>query len=192
MDVVHHGGLDTTFATILYTNAAQTNGVVRIFVKRSTISGGNDFTYTIDPAERRTMSCRINPHLGLSNGFLYLTTNNIPRGKTWIGSQIRRFNASQMANCQTASTTTHTYVGTDGQRILTAVENASTTQYFGVNRTANLFRVIRLSQRHYDLLRLRPDAFRTERSLSIRTAAAALATSILSRDRRPFTLAAPT
>jgi hypothetical protein len=85
------------------------------------------------------------PHIAVSNNFVYLTTNNIRNG-AWIGSQIRRFNASQMANCQTASTLTLTYIGGDGQRILTPVEGATTTMYFGLNRTANLFRVLRLAE----------------------------------------------
>ena len=142
LDAVHHGILDTTFHIVLYTNSAQTNGVVRIFVRRSTIAGGVDCTYTIDPGGTANNVLPDYPHLGVSNNFVYLTTNNLRAG-SWIGSQIRRFNASQMANCLTSSTTTHTYVGTDGQRILTPVENATSTQYFGLNRTANLFRVIR-------------------------------------------------
>ena len=48
LDAVHHPVQDTTFHTVLYTNASQTNGVVRIFVKRSTIAG-YDCTYLIDP-----------------------------------------------------------------------------------------------------------------------------------------------
>jgi len=71
---------------------------------------------------------------------------NLLRGGSWIGAQIKRFNASQMANCQIVATTTLTYVGTDGQRILTPVENASTTMYFGLNRSANVFRIVRLPE----------------------------------------------
>jgi len=145
LDAVHKGSLDTTFATVLYTNSAQTNGVVRIFVRRSTIAGGNDCTYLIDPAGTSNNILPDYPHTAVSNNFVYLTMNLL-RGGSWIGAQIKRFNASQMANCQIVATTTLTYVGTDGQRILTPVENASTTMYFGLNRSANVFRIVRLPE----------------------------------------------
>jgi hypothetical protein len=48
-----------------------------------------------------------------------------------------------MANCQTATTNTVTYTGTDGHRILTPVEGATSNMYFGVNRTSTVFRIIR-------------------------------------------------
>ncbi len=141
LDVVHHRVLDTTFAIALFTNSALTNGVVRIYVRRATIAGGNDCTYTIDPGGTGTLLPDY-PHIAVSDTYLYLTTNNIgPSG--WTGSQIRRFNASQMANCTTAATTTINYTGTDGQRILTPVEGATNRMYFGLNRSANVFRVIR-------------------------------------------------
>lgn len=141
LDAVHHGGLDTTFALALYVNSSATNGVVKIFVRRSTIAGGNDCSYTIDPGGTGTLLPDY-PHIAVSNNFVYLTTNNLS-GSSWTGAQIRRFNASQMANCQTTTTNTVTYTGSDGQRVLTPVENSSTTQYFGLNRTANVFRIIR-------------------------------------------------
>ncbi len=144
LDAVHKPNLDTTFAIVMYTNSALTNGVVRIFVRRGTIAGGADCTYTIDPGGTANNLLPDYPHIAVSNGFLYLTMNKIQNGTTWTGAQIRRFNASQMANCVTAATTTINYVGTDGQRILTPVENATTTMYFGLNRSANVFRIIRL------------------------------------------------
>ena len=146
LDAVHHPVQDTTFHTVLYTNASQTNGVVRIFVKRSTIAGGTDCTYLIDPGGTANNVLPDYPHLAVSNNFLYLTMNRLTNGTTWIGAQIRRFNVSQMANCLSTSFTTFNYTGTDGQRILTPVEGATTTQYFGVNRTSNLFRIIRLRE----------------------------------------------
>jgi len=145
LDFVHHPGTDTTFGIVLYTNAGQTNGVVRIFVRRGTISGGNDCTYLIDPAGTANNILPDYPHLAVSNNFLYLTTNNLRAG-SWIGAQIRRFNIAQMSNCLTTTTNTFTYTGSDGQRILTPVEGATTTQYFGLNRTSNLFRIIRLRE----------------------------------------------
>jgi hypothetical protein len=115
---------------------------VRIFVRRATIAGGVDCTYTIDPGGAGTLLPDY-PHIAVSNNFLYLTTNNLNAAGSWTGSQIRRFNVAQMSSCVTAATNTVNYVGSDGQRIVTPVENATTTQYFGVNRSANVFRIIR-------------------------------------------------
>jgi hypothetical protein len=144
LDAVHHNGLDTTFISVLYLNSARNNGVVRIFVRRGTIAGGADCSYDIDPGGSSPLTPDY-PHIAVSNNFVYLTTNNL--SPNWTGAQIRRFNASQMANCQqSVATTTINYVGTDGQRVLVPVENASTNMYFGLNRSANLFRILRLPE----------------------------------------------
>ncbi len=145
VDTARHNGLDTTFISVLYLNSARTNGVVRIFVRRGTISGGADCSYDVDPGGSSAVLPDY-PHLAVSNNFVYLTTNNLATGSQWTGAQIRRFNASQMANCQSVGATTLNYVGSDGQRVLTPVENASTTMYFGLNRSANLFRILRLPE----------------------------------------------
>jgi hypothetical protein len=114
-------------------------------VRRSTIAGGSDCTYLWDPGAAANNVLPDYPHIAVSNNFFYLTTNNLRNG-SWIGSSVRRYNASQLANCQAVSVTTFTYTGSDGQRILTPVENATTTQYFGLNRSANLFRIVRLRE----------------------------------------------
>jgi hypothetical protein len=142
LDAVHHAGLDTTFHTVLYTNAALTNGVVRIFVRQGTISGGVDCSYTIDPGGTGTMLPDY-PHIGVSNGFVYLTMNLINGSGSWAGAQVRRFNASQMSSCVTASTNTFTHTGTVGQRVLTPAEGATTTMYFGSNESSSVFRIFR-------------------------------------------------
>ncbi|MDQ1521641.1 MAG: hypothetical protein QOI55_2714, partial [Actinomycetota bacterium] len=54
-DAVHHASLDTTFATILYLNASGTDGAIKIFVRRGSIAGGNDCTYTFDPGGTTTV-----------------------------------------------------------------------------------------------------------------------------------------
>jgi hypothetical protein len=144
-DAVHHGPRDTTFAIMLYVNNALTNGVIRIFVRRGTIAGGNDCTYLIDPGGAANNVLPDYPHIAVSNNFFYLTTNNI-RNNAWIGSQVHRIPLSQIANCQAIQRRVFTYTGPDGQRILTPVENSSTTQYFGLNRTSTRFRIIRLRE----------------------------------------------
>lgn len=114
-DVVHHAPTDTTFASLLYTNAATTNGVVDIEVRRGSPSGLDCF-YRIDPGGAANNVLPDYPHLAVTNGFLFLSTNNIgPSG--WTGANTRRFNVAQMAACGATSFDSFNYVGTVGQRV---------------------------------------------------------------------------
>ena len=141
-DVVHASTTDTTFNVILYTNSALTNGAVRIFVRNGLINGGVDCTYLIDPAGTSNNILPDYPHIAASNGFLYLSTNNLQNGTTWVGAQTRRFNLSQMSNCQTTSFNTFTFSdNTIGQRVHVPVENATTTMFWGQLDNATTFRV---------------------------------------------------
>jgi hypothetical protein len=148
-DAVHASNTDTTFSTILYTNRSgtlpdPTNGVVRIFVRRGTISGGIDCTFTIDPAGTNDNIVPDYPHIATSNNFLYLSTNNLQNGNTWVGAQTRRFNLSQMSNCQTAATDTFTFLNTSiGQRVHVPIENAKATMYWGQLDNPTTFRIFR-------------------------------------------------
>jgi hypothetical protein len=143
-DVVHASNTDTTFNVILYTNNANppTNGVVRIFVRRGTISGGVDCSYDIDPAGTSDNILPDYPHIATSNNFLYLSTNNVSP-TAWAGAQTMRFNLKQMSNCQpTVSSTTFTYFDTSiGHRVHVPVENATTTMYWGQLDNATTFRI---------------------------------------------------
>ena len=141
-DVVHHAGTDTTFDIMLYTNAALTNGVVRIFVRRG-LTDTVDCTYTIDPGGTANNILPDYPHIATSNSFLYLTSNNITNGTTWSGSQVRRFNITQMSNCQSATTNIFTHVGTVGQRVFTPIEGATTEMFWGSLDSATSFRMFR-------------------------------------------------
>jgi hypothetical protein len=141
-DVVHASPTDTTFNVILYTNSALTNGAVRIFVRRGIIKDGIDCTYTIDPGGTSDNILPDYPHINVSNNFLYLTTNNIQNGTTWVGAQTRRFNLSQMSNCQSTTTDTFTFSdNTIGQRVHVPVENATTTMFWGQHDNATTFRI---------------------------------------------------
>jgi hypothetical protein len=132
----------------LYTNNANppTNGVVRIFVRRGTISGGVDCSYDIDPAGTSDNILPDYPHIATSNNFLYLSTNNLSteNGKiTWLGAQIRRYNLKQMSNCQAdVALNTFTYAPTSiGQRVHVPIENATTTMFWGQLDNATTFRI---------------------------------------------------
>jgi hypothetical protein len=141
-DAVHHTGLDTTFAVILYLNSGATRGVARIFVRRGTIAGGNDCTYLFDPGVNRLPDY---PHIAVSNGFLYLSVANFDTkgtvatgDDTWVNSQVRRFNATQMANCGLVPINTFTYTASS-QRTFVPIEGATTTMYWGAISKIPLF-----------------------------------------------------
>ncbi|GIH07537.1 hypothetical protein Rhe02_56040 [Rhizocola hellebori] len=141
-DVVRAHGLDRTFSIMLYLNAAGTNGVVRIFV-RNAPDAAPLCSYTIDPAGAADNIVPDYPHIGLTANFLYLGNQNLTNGTTWVNSQVRRFNASNMAACVGAATNTLTWTGSVGQRLLMPVEGAAntTTMFFGAIEATNSFRV---------------------------------------------------
>lgn len=129
-DVIYDQARGVTFWSQLYVNNALTNGIVRIFVRR-TIPGGNNCSYDIDPAGTANNILPDYPHLGLSNKFLYLGTNN-------SGGQVRRFNIDQMVDCQT--TATNTFTSTTG-RVFVPVEGARDVMYWGALETPTSFRI---------------------------------------------------
>lgn len=115
-DVVHHAPTDTTFALLLYVNNATTNGVVDIEVRRGS-PNAVDCIFRIDPGGAANNVLPDYPHMAVTNGFLFLSTNNLRSGSVWTGANTRRFNVNQMANCQTTSSTSFNHVGSVGQRV---------------------------------------------------------------------------
>jgi hypothetical protein len=142
-DVVRAHSKDRIFSSLLYRNSTGSNGGVRIFVRNSP-SSTPLCTYWIDPAGTADNIMPDYPHIGLSSNFLYLTTNNLQNGTTWVGAQVRRFNLSQMSACQTTSFNTFTR-STGGQRVFTPVEGAqnSTTMYWAAIETTSSLRIFR-------------------------------------------------
>jgi hypothetical protein len=142
-DVVHASNTDTTFNVILYLNNARTNGVVRIFVRDSTIAGGVDCTYRIDPGGTSDNIVPDYPHIATSNGFLYLSVTNLRNNNTWVDTQTMRWPLEQIANCQqTITRRTFTYSDSSiGWRMHVPVENATTTMYWGQLDNATTFRL---------------------------------------------------
>lgn len=145
-DVVHDKGHGETFWSTLYLNAARTNGVIRIYV-RPTIPGATACSYTIDPGGTADNVVPDYPHLGLSNNYLYLTTNNLTTGTTWLNSQVRRFNLDTIITCPASITpTVATYNGTIGtttigQRVFVPVDGARETMYWGALDNTTTFRI---------------------------------------------------
>jgi hypothetical protein len=138
-DAIYDRARGIVFWSILYVNASLNNGVVRIFV-RPVVNAANTCSYDIDPGGAANNLLPDYPHLGLSNDFVYLTTNNITNGN-WSGSQVRRFNADQMASCVVAATNTFTHVGAVGQRVFVPAEGARETMYWGAYEAANSMRI---------------------------------------------------
>ncbi|HEX8343579.1 MAG TPA: hypothetical protein VF657_02375 [Actinoplanes sp.] len=140
-DVVRAHSRDRIFSIMLYTNAATTNGVVRIFV-RNAPNAAALCSYTIDPGGTADNVLPDYPHLAVSANFLYLSSNNLTAG-AWTGAQVRRFDLTQMSACVTANTNTFTHTGTVGQRILTPVEGAGnlTAMYFAAIESTSSMRV---------------------------------------------------
>jgi hypothetical protein len=138
-DAVYSVNGDTTFNILLYTNAAQTNGVVRLFVRQGSLASP-DCVYTIDPGGAANNVLPDYPHLAVSNSFLYLSTNNITNPSTWTGAQMRRFRLSQLSSCSTVTIDTFTHSG-GGQRIHTPVEGATSTMYWGHLDSSTTFRI---------------------------------------------------
>ncbi len=96
----------TGFHSHLYINSAQTNGVVRIFVKSPSNLGTTLCSYTIDPAGAANNILPDYPHIAVSNRNVYLTITATGTGGGF--ARIYRFNESQMRSCQTTSTQTFT------------------------------------------------------------------------------------
>lgn len=134
LDVVYDRSRGLTIWSALQTNSAVTNGVIRLFVRR-TVDTANACSYTIDPGGAGTLLPDY-PHLGLSDNWLYLSTNNLPGS-----SQVRRFNLNNMGDCVGAATETYTYNGALGQRVFVPVEGATDTMYWGALVNNASFRV---------------------------------------------------
>ena len=146
-DVVIDDARRVTFYSFLYTNADQTNGVVRIFV-RPNINSANTCSYTIDPGGTANNILPDYPHLGLTKRYLYLTINAIPTSGFGY-ARIYRFNLDQMADCVTTSTASYTQShSSPGQRVWVPAQGTNNieTMYWGQMDNSSLFRIFSWSE----------------------------------------------
>jgi hypothetical protein len=139
-DVIYDHSRGVTFYSALYLNAGQTNGILRIFVRRAINLPTNCF-YDIDPGGTANNVFPDYPHLGLSNNFLYFNGNNIRNGTTWIGAMLERLNVDQMADCVTATGAVITFTGPVGQRILVPGHGARDVMYAAWVEDSNTWRI---------------------------------------------------
>ncbi len=134
-DVVYSEARKRVFWSMLWMNNARTRGSVQIAVlKRPT--RGPACVYNIGFGGNTVPDY---PHIGLSNDFLYLTTNNIT-DDSWSGSQVRRFPLDQMAECQSAPGKIFTW-STRPQRVFVPVEGATDAMYWGMLNNSTRFRI---------------------------------------------------
>jgi hypothetical protein len=142
-DVIYDRSRGVTFHSVLYVNSSVTNGVIRIFVRRSIPSADNCF-YTIDTDPTLTNVLDDYPHLGLSNDNLYVNANRIRTVGTsrfWDGAFIARRSIDQMADCVTAGGANINFTNAGGQRILVPGQGAKDVMYMAWVNTTSQWRV---------------------------------------------------
>ena len=140
-DVIYDHSRGVTFHSVLYVNAALTNGVIGIFVRRN-INLADNCSYIIDTDPSATNVLDDYPHLGLSNNFLYLNANRVQRpANIWLGAWIQRINVDQMADCVSAGTSFINFTNPGGQRILVPGQGARDVMYMAWVNTTSQWRV---------------------------------------------------
>lgn len=136
-DVIYHKPTNTIFRIFLYVNNpfAPTDGMVRVWVHRKANLPAACY-YDIRPRPGNMLPDY--PHLGASNDFLYLTTNNIG-SDPWI-SQVRRWDVDLISRCQAVPFTVFERTG-GAQKVFVPVDGAKQTMYWGSIESSNTFRV---------------------------------------------------
>ncbi|WP_128379926.1 hypothetical protein [Streptomyces cavernae] len=138
-DVVYDHSRSVTFHSVMYLNSSATNGVVRVFVRRS-IPAADNCSYTLDFDPSATNVIPDYPHLGLSNDFLYVSANRVSP-TAWLGASLRRLNLDQMASCVGASGSSVNFTNAGGQRVLVPGHGARDVMYFSWVNTPTQWRV---------------------------------------------------
>jgi hypothetical protein len=131
IDSIYDKGRGVTIWSVLFLNNAASTGVVRIFVRRH-IPNANNCAYDYAPGAAVVPDY---PHLGLSNDFLYLTTNE---GAT---HRIRRYNLDQLVDCVGVAVTTASVTPAVGQRVVVPVEGATHTMFWAYHDSNTVIRI---------------------------------------------------
>jgi hypothetical protein len=141
-DVVIDDARRVTFHADLYTNAAQSQGVVRIFVLRTAPTAACFFDIRSNVTSGTALTDF--PKLGLTKRFLYLTINALGAGGGF--ARIIRFNIDQLSDCVSTSFSTFTQsFNIFGQRVWRPAEGTNNIEaaYWGQSDNATTFRVFR-------------------------------------------------
>lgn len=130
-DAVYDKARGVTIYALLYLDGGVFSGAVRLFIRRQ-IPLANDCTYDYVPGAGIVPDY---PHLGLSNNFLYLTTNN---GFTHV---IRRYNLDHLVDCVATPVTQVSVTPGVGQRVVVPVNGATDTIYWAYHESATVLRI---------------------------------------------------
>jgi len=113
----------TAYHSMLYTNTAVTNGVVRITVRPQAQNFAVACAYVYDPAGTSNNIIPDNPQIRLTKNYLYLSANAIGAGGGF--SAMVRYDLTKMRNCNPVTAEVYTQPwGSLGQRVWAPAEGA--------------------------------------------------------------------
>lgn len=129
-DIVFDDARRVFFHSALYINSAVTKGIVRVFVYREVDQTAACF-YDLDIADVVSPGANIlmdYPHIGLTNEFFYLASNDIPSGTgASQAARMWRIDLDAMVDCAMAAVTRFTWDNTvEGQRVWVPAEGTNT------------------------------------------------------------------
>lgn len=138
-DVLRDHVRDRTFSIMLYLNSAQTNGVVRLFV-RNAPNAAPLCTYLVDPGGS-TANVPDYPHMATSKNFLYMGFNNggLNNAQMW------RINLANLAACQNAAFNVFSRSNSSSHRVFVPTEGFedSTTMIWAEIGTTTSLKIYR-------------------------------------------------
>ncbi len=138
-DVVFDRGRGLTIWSLLYINGAATNGVVRLFIRRTVDTQA--CSYTIDEAGTANNILMDFPHMAVSNDFLYLASNDIVGGATQ-DARIRRIPLDTIYDCLPITMTNFSWpFTTEGQKVWRPYQGATETMYWSHISNATTLRI---------------------------------------------------
>ena len=130
----------------MYLNSTQTHGVVRLYLKSSpTAAPFCTWNFNYDAAFSSTPITPDFPHIGLTNNYLHLITNNIQNGTTWVGTSDYRLNIEDLIACGSVTLRNNFYnwKGTVGQRVYKPAPGGKEVMYFGGPESSTQFRAFK-------------------------------------------------
>ncbi|MCX5613526.1 hypothetical protein OHB39_39495 [Streptomyces sp. NBC_00047] len=136
-DVIYDQARDVTFHSAMYLNDQLSNGIVRVFVRRSIPQPDNCY-YDVDFDPAATNVVPDYPHLGISKKHLYVNANRV--SGSWLGAAMARLSLDDLAACRTASGRSIN-ITNDTSRILVPGHGARNVMYFGWVNTPTQWRL---------------------------------------------------
>lgn len=124
-DMVIDDASGVGFVSMLYTNAAVTNGMVRIFVRPAGALGATSCSYTVDPAGASNNILPDSPRIALTRNNFFLSVNALPTAGSGF-ARMYRIPLSQIRSCTALSVNSITVShSVRGQRVWTPAEGAN-------------------------------------------------------------------